>query len=401
MFYPVMRPPMLNTTLLSLLLACSGGDPAGPAEPAVEVDPFAAPDNVAAAPADATTTASGIAYVVLSEGTSTDPGPSASDMVEVHYTGWQTDGTMFDSSRKKGEPATFPLNGVIKGWTEGVQLMTIGDSYRFWIPSDLAYGNMPGRPSGMLVFDIELLDITRAPEVPGLTAPEGALATADGITYTLAGDASGDPAGLNDQVTFEFSVWDAKGELQATSAFKGRPAERKVNELMPGWISAFQVLSQGQTGTFWIPEELTQDPRGRMAEGGLITELKLTGVARAPETPKDVAKPPRAAKKTDSGLRYMVLNPGTGADHPGATSKVTVHYSGWTTDGKLFDSSVMRGEPSSFGLNQVIAGWTEGLQLMVPGETTRFWIPEELAYGGRPGKPAGMLVFDVELISID
>jgi peptidylprolyl isomerase len=76
-----------------------------------------------------------------------------------------------------------------------------------------------------------------------------------------------------------------------------------------------------------------------------------------------------------------------------------VHYSGWTTDGKLFDSSVTRGEPATFPLDRVIAGWTEGVQLMVEGEKTRFWIPEKLAYRGeRP--PYGMLVFDVELLAI-
>ena len=77
-----------------------------------------------------------------------------------------------------------------------------------------------------------------------------------------------------------------------------------------------------------------------------------------------------------------------------------VHYTGWTTDGKMFDSSVERGSPSEFGLNQVIKGWTEGLQLMVAGEKRRFWIPESLAYQGQRGRPKGMLVFDVELLEI-
>ena len=77
-----------------------------------------------------------------------------------------------------------------------------------------------------------------------------------------------------------------------------------------------------------------------------------------------------------------------------------MNYSGWTTDGRMFDSSVVRGQPATFPLNQVIAGWTEGLQLMVPGEKRRIWIPESLAYQGAPGAPPGMLVFDVELISI-
>ena len=119
-----------------------------------------------------------------------------------------------------------------------------------------------------------------------------------------------------------------------------------------------------------------------------------------PETPTDVAGAPDDASKTSSGLAYRVLTPGTGETHPTRSSTVTVHYSGWTTDGELFDSSVRRGDPSTFKLTGVIAGWTEGLQLMVVGETTRFWIPEALAYRGVDGRPAGVLVFDVELISI-
>jgi FKBP-type peptidyl-prolyl cis-trans isomerase len=118
--------------------------------------------------------------------------------------------------------------------------------------------------------------------------------------------------------------------------------------------------------------------------------------------PADVAAPPADAKKTSSGLAYKVLKAGTGTTHPRATDTVEVHYSGWTTDGKLFDSSVARGEPASFPLDGVIAGWTEGLQLMVAGEKARFWIPAKLAYGDRPrgGAPAGTLVFDVELLRI-
>jgi FKBP-type peptidyl-prolyl cis-trans isomerase len=117
--------------------------------------------------------------------------------------------------------------------------------------------------------------------------------------------------------------------------------------------------------------------------------------------PSDVAAPPADATVTATGLASRTLQAGTGTTHPGPRSKVRVHYSGWTTDGKMFDSSVSRGEPISFGLNQVIPGWTEGVQLMVEGEKRRLWIPEALAYGGRPGAPAGMLVFDVELIRIE
>ena len=115
--------------------------------------------------------------------------------------------------------------------------------------------------------------------------------------------------------------------------------------------------------------------------------------------PDDVAAPPDDAETSASGLASKVLEAGSGSVHPGGTSNVTVHYTGWTTDGRMFDSSVARGQPSTFPLNRVIRGWTEGVQLMVVGEKRRFWIPEALAYGGRRA-PFGMLVFDVELIAI-
>ncbi len=104
---------------------------------------------------------------------------------------------------------------------------------------------------------------------------------------------------------------------------------------------------------------------------------------------------------TESGLQYLVLKEGTGEETPSPNSRVTVHYHGTLIDGSVFDSSVQRGEPIEFGLNQVIRGWTEGLQLMKKGEKTRLFIPPELGYGNRSAGsiPAGsVLVFEVELI---
>jgi len=247
--------------------------------PAAEPGDFPAPPDVAEPPADAEKTESGLASKVLKPGTGMTH-PSEVDKVKVHYTGWTTDGKMFDSSKKRNRPAEFPLAQVIAGWTEGLQLMVEGEHRRLWIPQELAYQGRPGKPAGMLVFDVELLGIT------------------------------------------------------------------------PG-----------------------------------------------PKTPEDVAVPPPEAKKTKSGIAYRVLQAGTGKDHPKADDLVKVHYSGWTTDGKMFDSSVMRGRPASFNLDRVIPGWTEGVQLMVVGEKTRFWIPEDLAYKGKRG-PQGTLVFDIELLNI-
>jgi peptidylprolyl isomerase len=132
----------------------------------------------------------------------------------------------------------------------------------------------------------------------------------------------------------------------------------------------------------------------------LVFEVELIGILRAPHAPDNVAAPPAEAETTDSGLASIVLEEGSGTARPTSTSRVRVHYTGWTTDGNMFDSSLTRGQPAVFPLNRVIRGWTEGLQLMVVGERRRFWIPEELAYQGRAGTPQGMLVFDVELIEI-
>jgi len=265
---------MFKTVSLALVLIAA----AASAQTSIKVIP--PPADVAAPPADAKKTSSGLASKVIEPGTGKTH-PAKADLVTVHYTGWTTDGKMFDSSVSRGKSTTFPLDRVIAGWTEGVQLMVQGEKRRFWIPESLAYQGKRD-PKGMLVFDVELISFTESPS----------------------------------------------------------------------------------------------------------------------QAPADVKAPPSDAKKTASGLAYKVIKAGVGGRHPRSSSSVTVHYSGWTTDGKLFDSSVQRGEPATFPLDGVIPGWTEGVQLMVEGEKTRFWIPQQLAYKGQSA-PYGMLVFDVELIKIN
>ena len=213
---------------------------------------------------------------VLAPGTTSER-PTRDDLVTVHYTGWKTDGSMFDSSVLRGAPNTFRVSSVIAGFSEGLQSMAVGERRRLWIPEALAYKGQR-EPKGMLVFDVQLIDIPN-------------------------------------------------------------------------------------------------------------------------RAPPDVKAPSPDARTTASGLAYKVLKQGVGGRHPRPTSQVTVHYTGWTTDGKMFDSSVVQGKPVTFGVSEVIAGWGEGVQLMVEGEKTRFWIPEKLAYQGKQ-PPFGVLVFDVELIKI-
>src|SRR5690606_16331539 len=108
-------------------------------------------------------TSSGLQYLVLTEGADADAAmPAESDTVTVHYHGTLVDGSVFDSSVERGQPATFPLNQVIPGWTEGLQLMNVGDKFRFFIPSDLGYGANgagPIPPNATLIFEVELLGI--------------------------------------------------------------------------------------------------------------------------------------------------------------------------------------------------------------------------------------------------
>jgi FKBP-type peptidyl-prolyl cis-trans isomerase len=135
---------------------------------------------------------------------------------------------------------------------------------------------------------------------------------------------------------------------------------------------------------------------------GLVTTVLLCAtLAHAQSSPPpDLTSPPADATRSKTGLISKELSPATSAEKPAATDIVTVHYTGWASDGRMFDSSVARGTPSTFPLDRVMAGWNECVQLMTRGEKRRCWVPQELAYRGAAGRPAGTVVFDIELIDL-
>lgn len=248
---------------------------------------------------------SGVQYEVIKATTGTKP--TINDKVRTHYHGTLINGKVFDSSVERGEPITFPLNSVIKGWQEGIPLMSVGSKYRFYIPQELAYGMRspsPKIPAGStLIFEVEL----------------------------------------------------------------------------------FEIIPQGNAQ----PQKSVQSPATEQVELG---KAFMEANAKKP-----------GVKTLENGIQYIVLVEGDGPK-PKVTDNVTVHYHGTLINGTVFDSSVERGQPATFNLQQLIKGWQIGIPLMPVGSKYRFFIPQQYAYGmtTRGKIPGGAtLIFDIELFNIN
>ncbi|MCA9678899.1 MAG: FKBP-type peptidyl-prolyl cis-trans isomerase [Kofleriaceae bacterium] len=288
--------------------------------------------------------------------------------------------------------------------------MKVGGKAMFWLPPNIGY---PGTPRGnpeTLAYAVELVDVVWSPATPPdvAKAPADATRTKSGLRWKKVKSASGDKPRAWDVVHLAYTGWDATGKIIDSSEVYGKPVTAPLDRLPPVFGEVLPQLAAGERARMWFPAETLGPRRPGMPEGDLCFEVSLTEITRRAEPPKapaTVAKPPADAKKTPKGVSYQVLAtdpslPGAGTK-PAATDRVTVNYSGWTTDGKLFDSSIPDGTPRTFSVNGVIAGWTDALLMMSVGDTWRVWIPEELAYKGAPNKPQGMLVFDVQLLGIN
>ena len=364
------------------------------------------PSDVAAAPSSATKLDSGVAFTVLNKGRG-GSSPKINDAVRVKYVFWNTKGTPLASSFSAGRPARVSVKGLMPGVAQVVQKMKVGEKRRVWIPAKLTKKGWPRvDSSGDLTAEIELLQIFEGPrDIPTpkdvAAPPKDAKKTASGLHWKVIAKGTGKiHPNKSDKVKVHYSGWTTDGNMFDSSERRNKPAVFPLDQVIAGWTEGLQLMTEGEKCRFWIPEKLAYKGMPGKPAGMLVFDVTLLKILRPPPTPKDVARPPKSAEKTKSGLASKVLAKGTGTEHPKATSRVKVEYSGWTTDGKSFDYSRKRHAPAAFGVGGVIPGWTEGLQLMVKGETRRFWIPANLAYGEnpRPGAPRGMLVFDVQLI---
>ncbi|MBK9384318.1 MAG: FKBP-type peptidyl-prolyl cis-trans isomerase [Planctomycetes bacterium] len=395
--------------LLSALCLTLIQDPMPTQDPPIPADTI---------PADTViqTTASGLKYSVLNAGEAGGSRPSLGSSVKVHYTGWLTDGKVFDSSRKGGMPAEFRLGQVIEGWNEGVALMTKGARFKFTIPYELAYGEAGSPPvippKATLIFDVELLEFTPAPVLPTFQKLDDAKAqkTESGLRYQVVSEGEGNPPSEQEEWSMSYAYWDTNGTLIECDALSGQKIEASCAAMRFEFLKKGPLLMKpGSVCLFEVPPAQLFGERamGKLAANSTtIWRLELHQVFRPLPVPAYTAVDPAQTTTTASGLKIQILKEGRPDGKKAKMGEqVTCHYAGWLTDGSLFDSSLGRGRPSSFRLGQVIPGWNEGLQLVSEGAKVRLHIPWNLAYGefGKPPKiPAKAdLVFEIELISVD
>jgi len=229
-------------------------------------------------------TDSGLQYKVVEAGSGVTP--TADDFVTVHYAGRLIDGNEFDSSYKRGEPATFPAGRLIKGWTEALTMMKVGDKWELTIPAELAYGEagaggvIPGNAT--LVFDVELLAIKSEAEVrkeaeaaadafkneqlaflENNAKHEGVSVTESGLQYRVieAGKGEKSPSATSD-VTVHYAGKLIDGSEFDSSYKRGAPASFPLNGVIGGWTEGLQLMKEGDKFEFFIPYELGYGARG-------------------------------------------------------------------------------------------------------------------------------------------
>lgn len=364
-----------------------------------------APASEIPADTEVKTTASGLQYSVLQAGNQKEF-PKLGDKVKVHYTGWLTDGTKFDSSVDRGEPSEFALGAVIEGWNEALQLMSPGAKYKLTIPSDLAYGDQgspPKIPGGAtLVFEVELLAVTER-ALPFIAWDETRPTTEmdNGTKYQVLQPGQEGTAADGAFVYVEFARFGADEKITIASTMTGLLVGPPENPNLPFYGPLLKEMKVGSHFLASVPQALDlNNPQETEKAEATLWQVIVRASLKC-ETPEFYLPKPEELTTTESGLQYMVVREGFGK-MPQSYSQVAVHYSGWLTDGTPFDASYGKPQPATFPLGRVIAGWTEGLQLMKEGGKYIFVIPGDLAYGerGSPPKigPNATLVFTVELL---
>jgi peptidylprolyl isomerase len=347
-------------------------------------------------PASAQELANGVKKEVLVPGGAGAPA-QGNDRVTVRYRSWAPGLELADLPAFVGEVPRLP-----SGVSEAVATMTAGERARIWVPAV----DIKGRDAEPLVVDIELVSIQNAPAIPTNLGPppKEAKKSSAGVSSIVLTKGTGtiQPTPF-DEVVVGFTAWADDGTQLETTVWDYTPTRTwQVNWFGTGMQDALTQMVAGEKTRFWMPMNISNYNDG--SEGWVTYDIELVEVhqrVKPPAVPKDVKKPPKSAKKTKLGVRYKFLKRGKSKERPGATARVQVKYTGWTTDGRMFDTTTTYGYTPVFTMDTVIPGWADALKLMAPGDQLRAWIPEELAYKDRYGGPKGMLVYDLELVAIE
>lgn len=241
-------------------------------------------------------------------------------------------------------------------------------------------------------------------------AKDETVTTASGLKVQVTQKTKGAMPKAGDKVTVHYTGKLTNDSVFDSSVKRGQPFSFKLGagQVIRGWDEGIAMLHKGEKATLTIPSALGYGERGYPPiipqNATLVFDVELIDFVES-IAPKPYDVKGKDTLKTASGLQYIMVQKNASGVQAAAGKTVSVHYTGYLTDGKMFDSSVERGEPISFGLgqHQVIAGWDEGIALLKTGEKARLIIPYNLAYGegGQgPIPPKATLIFDVELMEV-
>jgi len=356
---------------------------------------------------------SGLKYKIIKEGSGDYPAPG--DRIWVHYIGQLPNDSIFSSSLGTGPLEVYMGQGqLIKGWEEGLLLLRPGGEIQLIVPPDLGYGDqqLSGIPANStLLFDVALLQVNKEKQIePFDIAKLKKHSAGKGMRYYVVAQGKGPTAKPGDNAYIHYTGFLNNGSIFDSSRKKGDPVRITVgsDQVIKGWDMGLQLMNAGSKYRFLIPAKLAYGKEGYHntvpPDSPIILDvemIKITPeikVSRWDTTGLEM-------HRTKSGLKYFIIKAGEG-DSIKSNDVVQVNYSGYLMNGKLFDSSVKRGEPIRIpvGVGAVIDGWDEGLQLMRKGSKFQFIVPSSLAYGeqGNPPQiPADSdLIFDIEVSDI-
>lgn len=216
----------------------------------------------------------------------------------------------------------------------------------------------------------------------------------------IEGDSEVSPD-ANDFVAIHYIGWTPAGQKFESSYDKGEPARFGIEAIFPGWQEGVQLMKVGERRRMWIPAHMTPPNPQVGPQGKVIFDVELLDVLALPNRPETVKVAPEDARMTSYGASYRVIkDPGEEAEtakpnHIGAL----VHWTLWTQNGKMKDSSIPRGRPTLFPFDKVMPAFGDVIKGMKVGETGHLWVPANIAAGDWPGSPRGPLTFELELVS--